>query len=159
MKAYRILLICLFTTTLLNAQQLEVINAGGDYLKNNQGSITFSIGEVVIETFAHGNLCLTQGFCQSNVTVTAIHEIPDLEYELLAYPNPTKDFVTLKIKKDNLKNLRYLLYDPNGRLLKSEQIISNQTSIPFNFLIPATYYLKIIEKNTEIKTFKIIKSN
>jgi hypothetical protein len=159
MKTLKVLVFCLFHFAFLNAQQLEVINSGGGYLENGEGSITFSIGEVVIETIAHGELCFTQGFCQANVTVTAIGEIPSLDYELLAYPNPTKNFVILKTNKDNLTHLKYLLYDFNGRLLTQKDIVSNETKIPFQFLIPSTYLLKIIDKEVEVKTFKIIKSN
>ena len=159
MKTSIVLVFCLFHFAFLNAQQLEVINSGGGYHENSEGSISFSIGEVVIETIAHGELCFTQGFCQANITVTSIGEITGLEYELLAYPNPTKNFVVLKINKEKLMHLKYLLYDFNGRLLAQKDIVSNETKIPFQFLIPSTYLLKIIDKQVEVKTFKIIKSN
>ncbi len=158
MNTLKILTICLFFSPLLNAQQLEVVNSGGGYHENSEGSITFSIGEVVIETMAHGDLCFTQGFCQAYVTITAINELQNLDYELLVYPNPTKNYVILKITRDKLADLKYLLFDLHGRLLKTEQIRSNETTIPFSFYMPSTYYLKIIDGQKEVKIFKIIKS-
>ncbi len=159
MKTCKIFLFCILHFTILNAQQLEVINSGGGNHKNSEGSISFSIGEVVIETIAHGELCLTQGFCQANVTVTSVSELPTLEYELNAYPNPAKNYVILKISREKLYGLKYLLYDAHGRLLALKDVISNETQIPLHFLIPSTYFLKIVDNETEIKTFKIIKSN
>ncbi|MBU1012335.1 MAG: T9SS type A sorting domain-containing protein [Bacteroidetes bacterium] len=159
MKNIAVFLFCISFYSLINAQQLEVISTGGGYSENGQGSISFSIGEVIIQTIAHGDLCLTQGFCQTNITITAISEIKGLDYELMAYPNPTKNYVILKIGIENLRKLKFILYDANGRLILMKEIISDETQIPFNFLIPANYYLKIFDELKELKTFKIVKTN
>ena len=45
----------------------------------------------------------------------------------------------------------------NGKLLQSEKITGNQTSIVMSNLVPATYFVKVIQGNKEVKTFKIIK--
>jgi len=39
-----------------------------------------------------------------------------------------------------------------------EKIIVNQTSIVMSNLEPATYIMKVIQGNKEVKTFKIIKN-
>lgn len=39
-----------------------------------------------------------------------------------------------------------------------EKIIVNQTSIVMSNLEPATYIMKVIQENKEVKTFKIIKN-
>ncbi len=156
MRTIKVFLFCILQFSISNAQQLEVVNSGGKFHENDQGSLTFSIGEVVIETIAQDALYLTQGFCQANLTVTPIPG-SGLDYELLAYPNPTKDFVILKINNNDLSNFNYLLYDVNGRLIRSNKITSNETLIPFSFLAPATYFLKIIDNQIEVKSFQIIK--
>lgn len=159
MKSFYTILFCMAWCSIMNAQQLEVLNSGGGYLENANGSITFSIGEVVIETITLGELCFTQGFCQANVTITALSQMPDLEYDLLAYPNPTNNYVILKIGRELVTNLKYLLYDKSGRLLEMKDITSNESIIPFNFLIPSTYFLKVIDNQLEVKVFKIVKVN
>ncbi len=156
MKTTKIFIFCILQFSISNAQQLEVINSRGGFHENNQGSLTFSIGEVVIETISQGELYyLTQGFCQANLMIIPIP--PGLDYEVLAYPKPAKDFVILKINNNDLSNLSYLLYDIDGRLLISNQITSNESSIPFSSLVPAIYSLKIIDNQIEVKSFKIIK--
>lgn len=151
----------LFNLILLNSflfsQQIEVLNSGGGYHENSVGSISFSIGDLMIETLAHGDLYLTQGFCQSNFEISTVGERANLKYELSTYPNPVKDFILLKIKRGKLINLKYLLYNINGRLLEMNDINSIETRISFHQYFPSTYFLKIIEDNIEVKTFKIIK--
>ncbi|MGI6479933.1 MAG: T9SS type A sorting domain-containing protein [Salinivirgaceae bacterium] len=46
----------------------------------------------------------------------------------------------------------------NGKLLLNEKITGNQTSIVMSNLVPATYFVKVIQGSKEVKTFKIIKN-
>ena len=45
-----------------------------------------------------------------------------------------------------------------GKLLQNEKITGNETSIVMNNLVPATYFVKVIQSKKEVKTFKIIKT-
>ena len=45
-----------------------------------------------------------------------------------------------------------------GKLLRNEKITSNLTSIAMSNLVAATYFVKVIQGNKEIKTFKIVKN-
>jgi hypothetical protein len=51
------------------------------------------------------------------------------------------------------------LYDMNGKLLQSEKIAGKQTSIVMSNLVTATYFVKVVQGNKEVKTFIIIKTN
>jgi hypothetical protein len=62
------------------------------------------------------------------------------------------------VKKFELSSLQFQLYDMNGKLLQSEKITGNQKSIVITNLVPATYFVKVIQGNKEVKTFKIIKN-
>jgi hypothetical protein len=44
-----------------------------------------------------------------------------------------------------------------GQLLQSEKITGNQTSIVMIHFLPAVYFVKVVQGNKEVKTFKIIK--
>ena len=46
----------------------------------------------------------------------------------------------------------------NGKLLESGQVTANITTIAMEQHGMATYFLKVIQSNKEIKTFKIIKN-
>ena len=90
--------------------------------------------------------------------VTGLEEAKGINLSVSAYPNPATDYLTLSIDNFDISNLSYQLYDMNGKLLQSEKITGNQTSIIMSNLVRANYLVKVIQGNKEVKTFKIIKN-
>lgn len=90
--------------------------------------------------------------------VTGIEETKGINLLIKVYPDPTTDYLKLSVNEFDFSNLSYQLYDIHGRLLQNEKITDNQTSIVVNNLVSATYFVKVIQNNREIKTFKIIKN-
>ena len=90
--------------------------------------------------------------------VSGLEEAQSINLSVTAYPNPTTDYLTLRIDEFEISNLSFQLYDMNGKLLQNEKITGNQTSIVMSNLLPATYFVKVIQGNKEVKTFKIIKN-
>lgn len=135
----------------------EVISAAGDSHKKINGSISYTIGEPVIETFTGVNTILTQGFQQTNLLITALDELPGLDYEISAFPNPAADFVKIRIDKKSIAGMQYKLYDMNGNLVQQNSLNGDETEIPFSDLSPAEYILKISDDGKEVISFKIVK--
>ncbi len=154
----RVLLILLFYSFNQSAFSQELISSSGSEFKNEQLQMSWSLGETIIETFENSNLKLSQGFLQSNLKITAIEEIPGIDFSLNVFPNPVVDYLTLKTNHNQVNKLRYLLYDSRGRLLKQSDVLSEETKIPMHTYVPASYYLKIVEDKTQLKTFKIVKT-
>lgn len=95
-----LVVIILFTASIsIQAQQLEVAAAAGDFCENSSGSLSWTLGEVAIETLVGANLILTQGFQQSKLTVTTIDDMQLLGIELSVFPNPTNSHLFIDIKK------------------------------------------------------------
>lgn len=138
-----------------NAQ--EVISTAGNSYSNTNGSISYTIGEPVIETFAGENNILTQGFQQGNLVVTAIDELPGLDFEISAFPNPATEIVKLRIGKESVTGMQYMLYDMNGNLLMKNRLEGTVTEIPFGDFSPAEYILKVSNQDKELKSFRIVK--
>ncbi|MCK9613650.1 MAG: T9SS type A sorting domain-containing protein [Bacteroidales bacterium] len=46
----------------------------------------------------------------------------------------------------------------NGKLVQNEKITGIQTNIVMRNLVPATYFVKVVQGNKEVKSFKIIKN-
>ncbi|MCP4553708.1 MAG: T9SS type A sorting domain-containing protein, partial [Bacteroidetes bacterium] len=67
------------------------------------------------------------------------------------------NYLTLDMGSYDLSNLSFQLFDINGRLIESKEIEGNKTSIRMDTLVPATYFIRVIQDNKEVKTFKIIK--
>lgn len=155
MKNLSLILLCLMAGKVLRAQ--EVVASSGDYLISSSGSISYTLGECVDETFSASNISLTQGFQQVQFSVTAISELPSLSFSVLVSPNPTTDRVDVTINKERLEGIRIQLFDLAGRKLLTLNVTSKVTEIPFINYSPSVYLLKVTENNKELKTIKIIK--
>jgi hypothetical protein len=75
----------------------------------------------------------------------------------VTYPNPTKDFIILKILDTALDNLSYKLFDVTGKAISNGTITNRDTQIGMQQLAIGIYILKVNQHNQELKTFKIIK--
>ena len=56
-----------------------------------------------------------------------------------------------------LATSNFQLFDMNGKLLRMEKIEGTETEIDIYKLVPAIYFLKVMQGNKELKIFKIIK--
>lgn len=141
----------------LNAQ--SSVNATGGDATGTGGSASYSVGQLVFETHTGSNGSVAEGVQQAYEIsiVTSLEEAKGISLLVSAYPNPTRDYLTLEVNDIELSNLKYQLYDMNGKLLQSEDISSNLTSIFMSSLAPANYFMKVIQGSKELKTFKIIK--
>ena len=154
-----ILLSFLLFSNYVFCQQLKpsVTSSSGGFGQNSQLSLSWTIGEPVIATFITANNILTQGFNQPDLSVTSVE--PDkLEYNVTVFPNPSSGFVVVSFADYDKGDFRASVYDISGRELLSCKLLSSETTIPFNDLAPATYILKIYDREKEISTFKINKN-
>lgn len=138
-----------------NAQQ--VISSSGNALKNSAGSLSFTLGELVIDTKNAGATTITQGFHQTKLTITAINVLREQKISISAFPNPTNDFVNLKIEKGEIRDIGFTLFDLHGKVLSNQKIESTNTEVSFSGYNSGNYLLKVIQKGKEIQTFKIVK--
>ncbi len=138
----------------------ESVNATGGNASGSGGSVSYSIGQVVYQTHPGTNGSVSEGVQQPYEisVVTAIEDINGINLSVTAYPNPTTEYLTMEVKDFELSNLNFQLYNMKGKLLQSQKITGNQTSIIMTNLVPATYFVKVIQNNKDVKTFKIIKT-
>ena len=159
-KKLKLSAVLLLGLGLTGLQAQTSINATGGNASGSGGSASYSVGQVVYTTNTGTNGSVAQGVQQpfEISVVTAIEEAKGINLSVSAYPNPTTDYLTLSIKEFDISNVSYQLLDMNGKLLQNEKITGNQTSIVMSNLVPATYFVKVIQDNKEVKTFKIIKN-
>ena len=148
---------------LTGLQAQESVNATGGNASGSGGTVSYSVGQVVYTTNIGTNGSVAQGVQQPYEisVVTGLEEAKGINLTVSAYPNPTTDYLTLEVDASttlSIQSMAYQLYDMQGKLLQSEKITSNQTSIVMSNLVPATYFVKVTESNKEVKTFKIIKN-
>lgn len=155
MRTILFVLFILTSYTGLFAQ--EVVATAGNTLSNSGGSISYTIGEGVANTLTKGDKTITQGFQQGNLSVSTVSVLKDLDFSISVFPNPTSDVLTLKLTKEDLTGLQYLLFDISGRLLSQKNLEMNETTINVNQLNNGLYLIKVQDGMKELKTFKIVK--
>ena len=138
--------------------QHATLSTGGD-ASGSGGTSSYSIGQLVYTTNQGVTGSITQGVQQPFIieAITGLDEL-GISLNLIAYPNPATDFVQLKVESEMLTDISYQLYNMQGKMLGSNKLTEIQTGIDMTSFSPATYILKVIQKNTDIKTFKIIKN-
>src|SRR5574344_2654798 len=159
-KRLKLSAVLLLGLGLTRLQAQESVNATGTNASGSGGSVSYSVGQVVYTTNTGASGSVAQGVQQpfEISVVTGIEEAKGINLSVTAYPNPTTDYLTLSIGEFDISNLSYQLYDISGKLLQNEKNIGNQTSISMSNLVPATYFVKVIHGNKEVKVFKITKN-
>tara|TARA_R110001592_G_scaffold88812_2_gene261423 strand:+ start:1297 stop:1770 length:474 start_codon:yes stop_codon:yes gene_type:complete len=138
----------------------ETVPATGGDASGSGGTVAYSVGQVVYTTNTGTNGSIAQGVQQPYEisTVTGVDNMPEIQIELTAYPNPTKDNLMLRVEDDSFSDLSFELYDMQGKLLESNKLISNSVTIKMEHLSRATYFLRVNNNKLLIKTFQIIKN-
>jgi len=163
LKKVKLSAILLFGLGLTELQAHEVIPAAVGNASGSADTVSYSVGQVIYTTNTGTNGTVAQGVQQpfEISIVTGLEEAKGINLMVSAYPNPTTDFLNLKVDASNALNIQllsYQLYDMSGNLLEIKKLVGNQTSIVMSYLVRATYFLKVIEGSKEVKTFKIIKN-
>jgi hypothetical protein len=156
---YFVLSTLFLLASLVESQAQESINASGAELSGNTGTISYSIGQVVYNTYSMPGASFAEGVQQPYEisTVNGI-DIPEIVLQMSTYPNPTTDYLNLSIGNYNQEKLTLQLFDVAGKLLLDQTITEPNTVIDMNRFTMATYYLTITDSQKPIKTFKIIKT-
>jgi hypothetical protein len=163
-KKLKLCAVLLLGLGLTGIQAQEAIPATGGVASGGGGSVSYSIGQVVYTTNTGTNGSVAQGVQQpfEISVVTGIEQAKGINLNCSAYPNPTTDYLTLKVDNFELSTVSFQLFDINGKLLENKKVTGNESTISMENLVPATYLLKVVQMKhasyQEVKTFKIIKN-
>ncbi|MBI5540627.1 MAG: T9SS type A sorting domain-containing protein [Bacteroidia bacterium] len=157
----RAIIVTLLISESLQAQEIhQSLNCSGGEAIGSGGSVSYSFGQTTYTTNNGITGSIAQGIQQpfEISTVTNLNDNNEIILEMLAYPNPTTNFLQLKTSNYNNENIIYQLTDVNGKLIETKKIENNITNIVMENLTPANYFLTVFINNKETKTFKIIKN-
>lgn len=141
-----------------NAQQLPT-SSGGD-LTGVNGTISYSVGQSFYITNTGSTGFSIDGVQQPYEIseVLSSEDFTELISEMLIYPNPTMDLLTLKMTNQTSADLKFQLIDINGKILRSNQNLLEFNEINVSDLQSAIYFLQILNQSKVIKSYKIIKN-
>ncbi|MFN9116150.1 MAG: T9SS type A sorting domain-containing protein [Bacteroidota bacterium] len=157
MKKMFLSALALFGVLGLQAQSNTV--SGGGNATGNGGTVSFTVGQVAYTAASGNGGSVSQGV-QQVYTVSIPSNVRDLDINLNAqiYPNPTTDQLLLTLTGNEYKQLNYQLLDLQGKVLRQNQLNNTTTSIDVAQLPNGTYFIRVLDKQRQLKTFQIIKN-
>ncbi len=138
----------------------EVIATAGDFSKNSNLQVSWTLGEISTETFFSSTLSFTQGFQQHSYSFEVENSINKSEFysDLKIYPNPFQYFFKIDIIiKENI-NLSIELYTLDGKKLLLQTIKSGENIIYIPSTVSEILILRIINKAQILHSLKLIKN-
>ena len=138
----------------------QVIGATGGDIVGTSYTLSFTTGEVAIQTFTGGGYILNQGFQQPTYTITSIEDNAPLS-ELSVFPNPTTGLITIEMKEYKGSALSFILYDLKGQeVFRKESSVGSYIKFDLDLaaLSQGVYLLRVVSENQPYKTLKIVKN-
>lgn len=137
----------------------ELLSTSGGSASNSEVQVSWSVGELMIETFVHPQIILTQGFQQSGYTISSIYEEDNIDFYIQAFPNPVKDRLTINWGEYS-QEVEMRVYDAAGNIKNVIDMPSSIQSTEFDMskFGVGTYLFCIFNKDGKLlKTVQIIK--
>ena len=148
----------IFSFGLSGVYAQEIANTSGGDASGTGGSTSYSIGLLNYTTDESVDGSIAQGVQHAyEIFTVGVGDNSNIHLTFKAFPNPTVDYLTLEIGDYASTNLSYQLYDVSGKILETNRITDNVTSIDMKDRTPGSYFLKVRESQIEMQTFKIIK--
>ncbi len=149
---------CLYIT---NSFAQQAVPVSGGSLNGSGGNVVFTVGQMNYGSITDkNNVSVVKGIQQPVETDQKTNVDPsfNMAIKCSVSPNPTSDFIFLKIDDTKFKEYSFELIDLNGKTLISNSISENNTLIDLREFISANYLIKINHQNKLITTFKIFKN-
>jgi hypothetical protein len=157
MKKYTYIYILTFFGLSINlTAQNNTVSAGGD-AEGSNGSVSFTVGQVVYTSAEGANGSINQGV-QQPYDIDIITGIEHEEIELTLYPNPTLGQFNLSIADSRTSEYSIQLFDASGRLILNKKQLLELNFISLESYATGTYVLSVFKKDELIKSFRIVRN-
>ena len=152
--------ICLFILGSSSILAQQATTTTGGEANGSGGTVSYSVGQVAYVTNSSSNYSEAQGVQQPYEisVVTKTVEINGQLIEVLVFPNPSVDQLTLTLEGVSINEISYELYDLQGRRIANQPVSSDKTDIDVSYLPQATYFLKVLQGQQTLTHFKILKN-
>ncbi len=138
--------------------QNVLLTAAADVNLGN-AQISYSVGQLFYESHIGAEVSFLESIHQPIISIPTHKEEDFLasEIDILLYPNPVDKVLILNVKSDRIEDFCYRIYNTNGHLLGNELLTSPKTMIDMQHLASSLYLVRVMNKNTLVKDFKILK--
>tara|TARA_B110000495_G_scaffold73428_1_gene62821 strand:- start:318 stop:710 length:393 start_codon:yes stop_codon:yes gene_type:complete len=116
-----ILLALLLSTTLSIIAQETAPSTDGD-TSGSGGAFSFTVGQVFYTTNTSSTGSVSQGMQQAfEIQTRSNPSLSTVQLTAVTYPNPSTDYLVLKITDTAIENLQYTLFDLNSKTITSKK--------------------------------------
>jgi len=151
-----LVLIILVSLKLTSYSQEAILSAGKD-IEDAEGSISFSIGQVVFNQHNALDHSKIQGVQQPyEISISPLTERTCGALSFSVFPNPTLSEITIRTD-DFQEGLLAQLFDSSGKFVAIQKMLSTETTFQFDQLAATIYFIKITLNDNFIQTFKVVK--
>ncbi len=138
-----------------------VIASSGEYFSSGGLTVSWTLGELAVETFDAGSVIITQGFQQPYDIGTSIKE-KGLDWSITPYPNPVTDFLKIRFELGEPLDLNVEILDMSGRkhLIREFYAVSSGEIVTLNMsgYVRGVYLVRIFTPDCRVqRTYKIQK--
>jgi hypothetical protein len=141
------------TSGFLTAQ--EGFSASGFDAVSTDGSVSSTIGQVFYHQWTENAGKVNEGI-QQPYEIFIVSVADNLKATVLLFPNPTQDFLLLKVE-NYVKDFSYTLYSIDGKWLEDQKIDQEETVVSLQKYSCNIFLLVIYKDNNIVKTYKVIK--
>ena len=135
---------------LVGAQSItpEVVASAGEHFDNGSVQLSWTLGEVAVQTYDNGSNILTEGFHQPELLITSIEEVSELDMSVNIFPNPTTEFINIEFTV-NKTDMVVELFDMHGKEVSRIDVRAFQmeTGISLSDVAAGGYLLRLTEEN------------
>jgi len=127
----------------------EVVATDGDYSSATSGSLSWTLGEIVVATTESPSGILTQGFQQDFENILAVAENGWLLFNI--YPNPFQQELTIQVSDNKTYSLS-IINNQSKKVFEKQLEYSNVVKIDLSFLNSGVYFIDI-QRNDSLEHF------
>jgi hypothetical protein len=144
--------ICLAQTT-----SPAVIISSGTLTKGEDASLSWTIGESLIESYGEEDLMLLQGFQETEEFAAAIEDGVFNNDEVWVYPTSTRTLVNVLFKGETDGRITGEIVDMSGKVLSIVKLPDYQNEINLEDYSCGVYLLRITLADKRVTETRIIK--
>lgn len=160
MKAIKLLCLGLIFPAVSWSQSIErsVIASAGSYSSAGSVSLSWTLGETVIQTASAASVILTQGFQQPASATSSLKQTA--ASFLSVYPNPSQGVFYVKLNSNQTsvsQNMKVLVLDAAGKQVGSYALpVGNNTAVlDLTFLPGGVYTVNFTAENQQQSTYRL----
>lgn len=145
----------------LPAQDLtpDVVASAGGYDTGAGAALSWTLGEISIETYATTSAILTQGFQQTTLETNAVTG-RETALRLRLFPNPTTGTIYLRLEEEKALPVFLAVSNLEGKTLWTGYMNGPETAIALGAFPDGLYVLSLKgEQGAHLGAVKILKSN